>query len=219
VTRAARLGLILGLSGALLIACSDDRAQALHAEITKLKGERVPKAQLETGHREADEAEAAREAAVAGAHEAESAAAAASAEAQKLRGELDHEAARNAELRGALDAQSEPLAQLGAKVDALDARAVERGRHLALLRDQALALAAALRPDDPAWAEERRLAAVRDFERKLRGELPNEPAVGELARALDAQPSQPQQLEVALRTLAALLDRNSKQSESHPATP
>jgi chromosome segregation ATPase len=207
MTRAARALSLCGL--ALLVGCGEDRVTPLREEIAKLKKERVPLEQRETAKREADEAEASRGAALARAAEDEAALAAARGELDRSRAALQRETDRNAALRADLDARREPLAAVASGVEGLETRAAERRRRLGVLRDQANALARALRPDDPAWAEKRRLAALTDFERELAAQLPDEPAVRALSVRLAATPPDVVALAASLQALADLLDRDA----------
>jgi chromosome segregation ATPase len=204
---------------ALLLACGEDRVTPLREEIAKLKKERVSSEQLETGKREADEAEKTRDAAVAQADADESAVAAQRAELDRQRAALRREVDRNAELRAAIDAREQPLADVSSGVNELEIRANERRRYLGVLRDQAKALARALTPEDPAWAEKRRLSAVADFDRALAEQLPAEPEVRDLGRELRAVPPDKTALVAALQSVAALLDRRAGEAAPPAAAP
>jgi len=205
VTRARRVTALAAL--ALLLGCGEDRATPIRAEIAKLKKERVPVEQLETATREAAESESARDGAVAKASRDEAELAAAHAELDRQRAALQHEADRNAELRAQLEAKSAPLAAAAAQADALEKKVAERRERLGVLRDQAKALAKALQPQDPAWAETRRLAALRDFAGDVAAQLPSEPAVQALSNALAQSPPERETLVSALQRLAEVLDR------------
>ncbi|MFI5317400.1 MAG: hypothetical protein ACHQ6T_17000 [Myxococcota bacterium] len=215
MTRARRAASLSAL--ALALACGEDRVTPLREELAKLKKERVPQEQLATAVREAGEAESARDAAVARANADEAALAAARAELDRARAALQRETDRNAQLRSDLDARREPLAAVASGVDALEARANERRRRLGVLRDQAKALARALRPEDPAWAEKRRLAALSDFERDVAAQLPEEPAVHALSSQLAAQPPDVAALAASLQSLAEVLDRSASQGAAPAA--
>src|SRR5262249_22505491 len=95
----------------------------------------------------------------------------------------------------------------------------ERRRYLTTLRDQAKALARALGPEDPAWADKRRLAAVGDFERAVKEQLPAEPEVQALGRQLGARPPDKSALVASLQSLAALLDRRAGEAMAPAAAP
>jgi chromosome segregation ATPase len=192
---------------AFLLACGEDRATPIRDEIAKLKKERVPAEQLETAAREAAESEASRDAAVAKADKDEAELAAERAELERLRAALQHEADRNAELRARLDAKNGPLAEAAAQTDGLEKKVAERRKRLGVLRDQAKALARALQPQDPAWAEARRLAALRDFAGDAESQLPSQPEVKALSRALAQSPPEREALVAALQHLAEVLDR------------
>ena len=199
---------------ALLFACREDRVTPLRDEIAKLKKERVPTEQRETAKREAAEAESARDAAVARASQDEAALSAAHAELDRMRAALQRESDRNAKLRADLDARREPLTSVASSVDALELRAAERRRQLGVLRDQAKSLARAMRPDDPAWAEKRRLAALAEFERNVAAQLPSSPEVHALAGILAATPPDPAAITKSLNALAEALDRSASEGES-----
>ena len=162
---------------ALLLGCGEDRATPIRAEIAKLKKERVPSEQLATATKEAADSEGARDAAVAKAAKDDAELAAAHAELDRLQAALQREADRNAELRGELDAKNAPLAAAASQTDALEKKVAERRKRLGVLRDQAKALAKALQAQDPAWAETRRMAALRDYAEDVEMQLPSEPAV------------------------------------------
>lgn len=199
---------------ALLFACREDRVTPLREEIAKLKKERVPTEQLETAKREAAESEATRDAAVARASQDEATLAAAHAELDRMRAALQSESDRNAKLRAGLDARREPLATAASSVDALELRAAERRRQLGVLRDQAKSLARAMRPDDPAWAEKRRLGALAEFERNVAAQLPSSPEVHALASALAVAPPDPAAVTKSLNALAEALDRSASEGET-----
>jgi chromosome segregation ATPase len=192
---------------ALLLACGEDRETPIREEIAKLKKERVPAEQLETATREATESEATRDAAVAKADKDEALLATERAELERLRGALQHEAERNAELRAQLEAKNAPLAEATAQTDGLEKRVAERRKRLGVLRDQARALAKALQPQDPAWAETRRLAALRDFAADAESQLPSSPEAKALSHALAQSPPERETLVTALQHLAETFDR------------
>ena len=173
---------------ALLLGCGEDRATPIRAEIAKLKKERVPSEQLATATKEAADSEGARDAAVAKAAKDDAELAAAHAELDRLQAALQREADRNAELRGELDAKNAPLAAAASQTDALEKKVAERRKRLGVLRDQAKALAKALQAQDPAWAETRRMAALRDYAEDVEMQLPSEPAVQALSSALGQSP-------------------------------
>ncbi|HXZ84608.1 MAG TPA: hypothetical protein VEI82_03870 [Myxococcota bacterium] len=209
MTRAQRAVALAAL--ALALGCGEDRATPIRAEIAKLKKERVPAEQLEMATREAGESEATRDAAVEKAKRDEAELAGAHAEVDRLRAALQHEADRNAELRAQLEAKNAPLAAAAAQTDALEKKVAERRKRLGALRDQAKALARALQPQDPAWAETRRLAALRSFSDDVAAQLPTEPAVRALASALAQSPPQRDTLIGALQHLAEVLDHAAEE--------
>jgi len=192
---------------ALLLGCGEDRATPIRAEIAKLKKERVPSEQLATATKEAADSEGARDAAVAKAAKDDAELAAAHAELDRLQAALQREADRNAELRGELDAKNAPLAAAASQTDALEKKVAERRKRLGVLRDQAKALAKALQAQDPAWAETRRMAALRDYAEDVEMQLPSEPAVQALSSALGQSPPQREALVAALQQLTQVLGR------------
>ncbi|HTO69262.1 MAG TPA: hypothetical protein VMR31_05320 [Myxococcota bacterium] len=192
---------------ALLFACGEDRATPIRDEIAKLKKERVPAEQLEAATKDAADSEAARDAALAKADKDEADLAAAHGQVDALQAAMQRETDRNADLRAQLDAKVEPLNRANADTAALEAKVAERRKRLGTLRDQAKALAKAMHPQDPAWAEARRIAAVRDFGADVAAQLPGEPAVQGLSRALEASPPERSAVVAALGQLADALDR------------
>jgi len=192
---------------ALLLGCGEDRATPIRAEIAKLKKERVPSEQLATATKEAADSEGARDAAVAKAAKDDAELAAAHGELDRLQAALQREADRNAELRGELDAKNAPLAAAASQTDALEKKVAERRKRLGVLRDQAKALAKALQAQDPAWAETRRMAALRDYAEDVEMQLPSEPAVQALSSALGQSPPQREALVAALQQLTQVLGR------------
>ena len=192
---------------ALLLGCGEDRATPIRAEIAKLKKERVPSEQLATATKEAADSEGARDAAVAKAAKDDAELAAAHAELDRLQAALQREADRNAELRGELDAKNAPLAAAASQTDAREKKVAERRKRLGVLRDQAKALAKALQAQDPAWAETRRMAALRDYAEDVEMQLPSEPAVQALSSALGQSPPQREALVAALQQLTQVLGR------------
>jgi predicted nucleic acid-binding Zn-ribbon protein len=202
---------------ALLVACGEDRATPIRAELAKLKKERVPTEQLDTAKREASESEATRDAAVEQVGRDEAQLAADRAELERLRAALQKESDRNADLRAQLQGRTEPLNAATAQSSALETKVAERRKRLGVLRDQAKALAKAMQPQDPAWAEARRLAALRDFDADVAAQLPAEPAVHALSSALDASPPDRLAIVRALQSLAETLDTAAQQGAAPTA--
>ncbi|HTO52199.1 MAG TPA: hypothetical protein VMR50_02350 [Myxococcota bacterium] len=205
MTRARALTACAAL--ALLFACGEDKVTPLKAELEKLKKERVPQEQLETAKREAAESEAMRDAAVAKATTDEASVESAKAELERLRNEMQRETDRNLELRKQIDENVDKTNASASGVEALDKQVAERRKRLGVLRDQAKALARALQPQDPAWAETRRLAALRDFAGDAESQLPSQPEVQALVRALAQSPPERETLVTVLQKLAEALDR------------
>jgi len=216
VTRARRAIAYAAL--ALVFACGEDRATPIRDEIAKLKKERVPAEQLDSAKREASEAATARDAAVEQANRDEAQLAADRAELDRLRAALQRESDRNADLRAQLQGRTEPLNAATTQTSALEAKAAERRKRLGVLRDQAKALAKALQPQDPAWAEARRFAALRDFDAEVAAQLPGEPAVQRLSSALEASPPDRAALVAALQKLAEALDGATQEAMAPAAS-
>jgi chromosome segregation ATPase len=213
----ARRGLALALAALFVVACGEDRATPLKAEIAKLKKERVPVDQLHTAEKEADEGEAQRTEALAKADRDEAAVTASKAELERLRAGLQSETDRNAALRAELDARVDANNTEATALDAAETRAGERRRELDTLRDQAKALIKQMRPGDPEWAMLRRYAVITDYSHRASAQLESEPAVIALAALVRQEHAAPADLLQALQAVADTCDAKARQSETAAA--
>lgn len=177
-------GLLLLL---LLAGCGDDRVQALRAEIAQLGEERIEPAMLENARAESEavarELDTLREAHASAQAERDAAA----ERMASLRERAEREAARHGVLRDAAAQEVRRSQELAAQLaDVM--RAVTAAQERAeWARAQAATFARELRPEDPSWATQRRLASLREFARALRLEFPDDPVVAQLAGELEGE--------------------------------
>jgi len=212
-----RLVLACALLAIVPLGCRNERAEALQAELAKLKEERVETAAVEKARADAD-AEA-------------SAIAAARSELEAVRTDLAAREAERDRLRGAIEAEAQRAEHLQAEIAAVGARAIaaaQRGQELdadlarvrtraAWAHDQADVLAREIRPGDPAWATARRLGALADFAGRLAQEYPGDPTVVAIAHeAVRAEQPTRAQAEAAAAQAAALRDRFASVYELEP---
>ena len=196
------------LLAAALLGCKNERADALRAELAKLRDERVETVAIEKARAEAD-AEA-------------NALTAAKAELAAQRADLAKREAERDRTRAAIDAASQRVARLQGEIAAVGARAIaaaQQGQQLdaelarvrtraSWARDQAAVLAREIRAEDPAWATSRRLAALADFAARLAQEYPGDTEVLAVARsAIRAEKPTAAQAQAAAAQAAALRDR------------
>jgi DNA repair exonuclease SbcCD ATPase subunit len=203
-----------------LAACRNERAESLQAELAKLKDERVETASIDKARQEADAEQAALTARKSDLEAARAELASAEAERDAARKAIDAESARNA----ALQAQNAEIVH-GAQAAAARGQELDTdlGRvraRAAAVRDQAAVLAREIRPEDPAWATSRRLAALAEFSERLAKEYPGDPDVVALARApiRAEKPTRDEALAASARA-AALRDRFEAAYELPPAGP
>ncbi len=168
---------------AWLVGCGSDRVAEIHAEIEKLRAERVDASLVSAARSEADAAEqhlAATQAAV-----AEQQAEGKRLADQKL--QLLATVAREAELtehvRSEIAETQQATALEVAETEKKEGEIVQARSRALAVREQAAVLARELRPGDPPWATERRVKSVREFLAKVSREYPDDPVVADLARS------------------------------------
>ena len=165
-----------------LAACGpSERLMALQKEVSELQASRIEKERVTTAHAEADaterklaDAKTEREQLIA---EAE----ASKRELGRLQATFEAEQGRNARLRTEIEA-------LAAEVQKLGQRRAEQAPKLEALReeasderDQADGLARALRAEEPGWARQRRMVALREFLSDLSRKHARDPVLAGLA--------------------------------------
>ncbi len=203
-----------------LAACTNERAESLRAELAKLKEERVETTSVDKAREEADAEQAALTARRGDLDAARAELANAEAERDAARKAIDAETARNAALQ-AQNADVEHTAQAAAaRGQQLDTDLGRERTRAAAARDQAAVLAREIRPEDPAWATSRRLAALAEFSERLAKEYPGDPEIAALARApiRSEKPTRDQALAASAQA-AALRDRIESAYELPPAGP
>jgi chromosome segregation ATPase len=141
----------------LVLGCGPDRAAELRQEIAKLEQDRVPLDALEKATHEADAAEADAAARVREADEARAELAKLEAEAKRTAEAFARQVATNEALRAKIDDTTQHIAAARAQEADLAARVAREQEQAGYLRDQAQTLAQQVRPDDPDWANARRI--------------------------------------------------------------
>ena len=203
--RALALGLAL-----FALACTNERAESLRAEIEKAKKERVEVTVVEKAKQESAEAEAALAASRTALEQARADEAKLETERDGQRGALAAEVARNERLRAEIEAIAQRAQAQAARGQDLDAEIAKVKARASWVRDQADVLAREIRPEDPAWATARRLEALREFVAGVASEYPDDPLVADLARApirAVLAPPTPDQARAAAEQAAKLRDR------------
>jgi colicin import membrane protein len=175
----------LALTAVLLLAagCPNEKADALRAEIAKLKEERVEASVIEKAKQDAADAAAALAAARTALEDARSELAKREAEREQTRAAIDAETARGAQLRAEIDAVAARAQQRVARGQELDAEIASVRERASWVRDQADVLARELRPDDVAWASKRRLDSLAEFSERVAKEYADDAVAAEIARA------------------------------------
>ena len=176
--RALAAGALL-LAGAL--ACGPDRAAQLRAEIKQLKEARMERDAVAKARQEADAAEVASGERKAEVEKARAQAAEREAEVARLQSAFDAEVARNAQLRADVESEQQQIQQRAEAASRLEHQVAEATARGQWARNQADQLARELAIDDPDWAVERRLRALREFLAALAKEYPDDVVLAELA--------------------------------------
>lgn len=200
----------LALTSLLLLAagCPNEKADALRAEIAKLKEERVATTAIDKANQEAADAEASLASVLTQLE-------AAKLEVGKREGERD-------QTRAAIDAEGARSARLQSEIGAVGMRAQERATHgqeldmqiatvrerAIWVRDQAAVLARELRPDDVAWASKRRLDAFAEFSERVAKEYADDPVAADVAQqAIRADAPTADQVRAGAEQAGRLRDR------------
>jgi len=201
--------LVLFAALPLLVAgCANKEADALRAEIAKLKEDRVETTVVEKARQEAVDAESAVEASRVARDEAQAVIAKLEAVRDATRAANDAEIAHNAKVRGQIDAIARRAQQRAARGQELDTQIASVRERATFVRDQAAVLAREIRPEDAAWASKRRLDALAEFAERVAKEYPDDPALADLAHAV-VRVEQPDadQVRAAAEQAARLRDR------------
>ena len=201
--------LVLFAALPLLVAgCANKEADALRAEIAKLKEDRVETTVVEKARQEAVDAESAVEASRVARDEAQAVIAKLEAVRDATRAANDAEIAHNAKVRGQIDAVARRAQQRAARGQELDTQIASVRERATFVRDQAAVLAREIRPEDAAWASKRRLDALAEFAERVAKEYPDDPALADLAHAV-VRVEQPDadQVRAAAEQAARLRDR------------
>ena len=201
--------LVLFAALPLLVAgCANKEADALRAEIAKLKEDRVETTVVEKARQEAIDAESAVEASRVARDEAQAVIAKLEAVRDATRAANDAEIAHNAKVRGQIDAVARRAQQRAARGQELDTQIASVRERATFVRDQAAVLAREIRPEDAAWASKRRLDALAEFAERVAKEYPDDPALADLAHAV-VRVEQPDadQVRAAAEQAARLRDR------------
>lgn len=196
-----RLAWPMLLLSVALFACKNEREGELRAELARTAEERVEITAIEAARAEADEVAARLDAGRAGLDDARAQVAKAEAERDALRSAFDAAVARSGALQaevGAVVSRAQEVATRGQRLD----EEIERLRARATwARDQAVALAREIRPEDPGWATARRLDALAEFAERIAREYPGDREVVALARepVRSAEPTPEQARDAASR--------------------
>jgi chromosome segregation ATPase len=178
-TAAALLIGLLALGGA---ACANKQAEALRAEIARLRKDRVEKGAVEKEQQEAARAGQALEAVQKTLADARQALAEAQAQRDQAKADYDAAVARNAALRAQIEAVAVRARAAAERGRELDAKITTARSQATWVRDEAAVLAREIRPTDPAWATERRLDTLAQFLDQAARLYPGDPVLAELAR-------------------------------------
>ena len=177
MTRLLVAALALGL-----VACGpSDRLLALQKEVSDLQGARIERERVEKARSEADEMEKKLADAKMEQEKLGAEAAAATKELEGLTAAFEAEQQRNVRLRSEIEALAAEVQKLGEqraellpKLDAVREAANDE-------RDQADGFARALRGEEPEWARQRRLEALRAYLNGLAKKHASDPAFAALA--------------------------------------
>jgi septal ring factor EnvC (AmiA/AmiB activator) len=194
------------VAAGLALGCGPDRAAELHQEIAKLEQERVPVDALEKAKQEADAAERDLAARAEEQGEARAELSKLEAEARRTAEAFDREVARNAELRSKIDDASQRTAAARKRDEELVAEVARERERAGYLRDRAETLARQMRPDDPGWANARRVGNLSQLLAEAARTYPDDPVLARLA-GTDLGPSDEARVGAAAAAAAALCDR------------
>jgi chromosome segregation ATPase len=200
----------LALIALLLLAagCPNEKADALRAEIAKLKDERVETSAIEKAKQETKEAEAQLAATLTQLEDANTEFAKREAERDQTRAAIDAELARNERLRGEIDAVARRAQERAARGQELDAQIAAVRDRATWVRDQAAVLARELRAEDVAWASKRRLDSLAEFSERVAKEYADDPVAADVARQpIRADEPTPEQVRAGAAQAARLRDR------------
>jgi chromosome segregation ATPase len=200
----------LALVALLLLAagCPNEKADALRAEIAKLKDERVESSAVEKAKQEAAEAESALAALATQVEDARTELAKREAERDQTKAAIDAELARNARLRGEIDAVARRAQERAARGQELDAQIAAVRERATWVRDQAAVLARELRPDDAAWASKRRLDSLAEFSERVAKEYADDPVAAAIAeQPIRSEKPSPDEVRAGAEQAARLRDR------------
>lgn len=198
-TAALAVGLVLG-------GCGPDVAAGLRREIAELEESRMPRDALEKMRGEADDAERHAGALAAEAEALRDGVGGLAAETARLESELQSEIARNEALRARIEVGREALVALAARRMTLGEEVVRQRARAKTLADQADALARELRPEDPPWARELRLATLREFLGDVAAPPPHDPEIRQLA-AVPLPEDTADAMRIGAALVASLRDR------------
>jgi hypothetical protein len=176
----------------IAVACTNERAESLRAEVEKLKKERVDKTLVEKAKQEAADAEGLLASSRKALEQARSDFEKQQAELEQARAALAAEVSRNAQLQTEIAEATRRAQEQATEGQDLDAKIARAKAGARWVRDQAAVLAREIRPEDPSWATARRLQSLAEFLERVRTAYPDDPVVAEVARglgsALDATP-------------------------------
>lgn len=173
-----RLTLLLLLAGT---ACNDGREEALRAELTRLREERVEKSVAERAQLETREAEGAAQQAREELEAAREGLLQQEAKATALRAAVAAEVERNGRLTAELSASDQSIRAELRRIETLDREISRIRKRATLARTQGETLAREIRAEDPEWATDRRLEALAEFLDALAEESPQDPVLARLA--------------------------------------
>jgi DNA-directed RNA polymerase beta subunit len=167
----------------LAAGCAPDRAPELRKEIAKLQEERSPVEAVEKAKADADAAEAQLAARNQELEQARAALSGVEADVQRAKKAIDREVQRNEELRSQVDEAGQRTLAASKRSAELVAQIAQERARADYLRDRAETLARELRPDDPDWANARRVEGLSQLLAEAVRTYPDDPVLEELAQS------------------------------------
>ena len=177
----ARLATVL--LAILAAGCAPDRAPELRKEIAKLEEERSPSEAVEKAKADADAAEAQLAARNQEREQARAALSGLEADVQRAKEAIDREVQRNEDLRSQVDEAGQRALAASKRSEELVAQIAQERARAGYLRDRAETLARELRPEDPDWANARRVQGLSQLLAEAVRTYPDDPVLEELAHS------------------------------------
>ncbi|HXK21505.1 MAG TPA: hypothetical protein VMS55_02390 [Myxococcota bacterium] len=179
--RGVRIALVLLAVLGASSGCAPDRAPELRKEIAKLEEERSPTDAVEKAKADADAAEAQLAARNQELEQARAALSGFEADVKRTSAALDEEVQRNQDLRSQIDEAGQRALAASKRSEELVAQIAQERARAGYLRDRAETLAHELRPEDPDWANQRRVLGLSQLLAETVRTYPDDPVLVELA--------------------------------------